>query len=86
MRQFKIASIQTNPICGRVNCNLGRAFKFINRASKNGAKIVCLPELFDTGYDLAWVKKNARQTFGSTKDFLSSLSRDYSYVFQTDLL
>lgn len=75
-KKFKIAAIQTKPRCGDVVQNLYHAYKSICAASGEGAKIVCLPELFDTGYDLPWVKKHAAKTAARTIGCLSQFSKD----------
>lgn len=45
-----IASIQMAPEYGNVNSNLEKTLKLINEAADNGAQIIVLPELCNTGY------------------------------------
>ncbi len=51
-RDIRIALIQMQPEQGNTKKNLERGIEFINEASDNGATIVCLPELFYSGYHL----------------------------------
>jgi len=76
MKPFKIASIQTRPILRGVSNNIKRAEELIRRAVLKDVQVVTLPETFDTGYDLPWIKKNAENTFPETKSFLESLSKE----------
>ncbi len=45
-----IAAAQMNCVLYDVDANLVRAEKLIKKASYKGAKLVALPELFNTGY------------------------------------
>ena len=76
MKVFKIAVLQMRPRCRQVEYNLEKAARYVTRAVKKGAGIVCLPELFDTGYDLPWVKKNADKTSLRTIDYMLHLAHD----------
>jgi len=51
-RKIKIGVIQMRSKLGDVELNLSRAQKFIQEAVKMKANIVCLPELFSTGYNI----------------------------------
>lgn len=77
-KKFKIAVVQTSPFCRDIRRNLEDASKFIRRAAKMGARFVCLPELFDTGYDLPWVKKHADKTSLVTIDQMLRLAHELS--------
>jgi predicted amidohydrolase len=76
MNKFKVAVIQTKPICGNLKHNRKVATDLIKRAAKKGAQIICLPELFDTGYDLEWIRSNAGMNTRETKEILKKLSND----------
>jgi len=52
-RKIKVAAIQMKSELGKTDINLSRAITFIEEAAQNGADIVCLPELFYTGYHLS---------------------------------
>lgn len=51
-RKVKIAAIQMKSVMKDKNYNLDKAISFIKEASKENADIVCLPELFYSGYHL----------------------------------
>lgn len=46
----KIACIQMEPVVGEKQRNLSRSIEFIGTAAKNGADLVVLPELCNSGY------------------------------------
>jgi len=47
----KVGYIQMEPKILELDKNYSKAEKLIKEASKEGAKLVVLPELFDTGYN-----------------------------------
>lgn len=51
-RKVKIGLIQTGVKLGDIKYNIENAVKMISKAAEDGANIVCLPELFATGYNL----------------------------------
>lgn len=51
-RKIKIAVVQMKSEQGDTSKNLQKAILFIKEAAENGANIVCLPELFYSGYHL----------------------------------
>ena len=51
-RDTRIAIIQMKPEQGNTSINLERGIEFIKEASDKGANIICLPELFYSGYHL----------------------------------
>ena len=73
---FKVAAVQTCPKYNNLDCNLKKVEGFIRKAALKGAKIVCLPEVFDTGYFLKWIRKNVEYTSKITQTFLSDLSHE----------
>ncbi len=50
MSSFRAASIQMASRLGDVKGNVEHAIRFIEEAVKKGAQLICLPELFNTGY------------------------------------
>ena len=50
--QVKIAGIQFRGTVGDVEANTAHAVELVSEAARAGAKIICLPELFSTGYNL----------------------------------
>lgn len=50
-RQFKIALVQYQSVLGDFQKNADRAVEMVREAAAKGAKIVCFPEMFNTGYN-----------------------------------
>lgn len=81
MKKFKIACIQMASVCGEVEENLNAAARLIAKATIGGAKIVCLPELFDSGYDLKWLKRTkAKHAAGTLMRFGELAKRHQIYI------
>ena len=52
VRKFRVACIQMKSVMKDTEKNLEKAIRLIEEAAENNADIVCLPELFYTGYHL----------------------------------
>lgn len=50
MEKFKVAAVQMACKIGDVKGNLEKACALLDRAAKEGACLICLPEMFNTGY------------------------------------
>ncbi|WP_461865278.1 nitrilase [Thermococcus sp.] len=78
---MKVAYIQMKPKLLEVHKNLSRAEKFIQEAAEKGAKLIVLPELFDTGYNFKSrdeVDSVAMQIpDGETTEFLVEQAREH---------
>lgn len=71
-RTLKVALGQMACETGNVESNVEKAVEMVKRAAKQGAQIICFPELFATGYNLSILKED-----------MAMLSRDkYRYVFE----
>jgi N-carbamoylputrescine amidase len=53
----KIACIQMEPVVGEKQRNVRRSLEFIERAATNGAQLVVLPELCNSGYYSAHARR-----------------------------
>ena len=59
-RKVNIGIIQMNSKLGDIELNISRALRFIQEAVEMKANIVCLPEIFSTGYNMkVLAEKNA---------------------------
>jgi len=76
-----LAAVQMDCRLGNVNDNLGKAEKLIASVKKSilrGATLVCLPELFSTGYKLEEnLVRIAESIPGRTTSRLSEIARNY---------
>ena len=73
---MKIGCIQLNMGFGKVEENYERAEKFIREAASQGAEIIVLPEMWNTGYALEKLVELADVNGERTRAFLSSLSKE----------
>lgn len=48
--KFKVAAIQISTVIGEVENNIQKGKWFVEEAAGNGAKLICLPEMFNAGY------------------------------------
>ncbi|GAB6102857.1 nitrilase [Thermococcus atlanticus] len=78
---MKVAYIQMEPRLLEVHKNLSRAERFIKDAAREGARLIVLPELFDTGYNFECreeVEEIAQQIpDGDTTEFLVEQAREH---------
>ena len=79
-KEFRIAAIQMKSSMGDTKLNLDKAIHNIEEANNQGAKIVCLPELFYSGYHL---EKEGFMNTAETQDghmfrTLSKIAKDKS--------
>lgn len=65
MRKLKVAMAQTYAVCGNTEYNLQKCLAYIDMAGKQGADIICFPELMHTGYlldeEAAWRAAESQQ-------------------------
>ncbi len=68
---LKTAMVQMTIQDGDVNRNLAEAGRMIKEAASGGAEVVCLPEMWPTGFDYSSVLKEAEPVPGKFSEFLS---------------
>ncbi|MBI4753467.1 carbon-nitrogen family hydrolase [Candidatus Desantisbacteria bacterium] len=73
---MRIACIQMDIISGAVQSNLNRSMEFMANVMDKKPDIICLPELFTTGYCLTEAKRLAEPIPGHTTHLLSQKSRE----------
>ncbi|MDY0235260.1 MAG: carbon-nitrogen hydrolase family protein [Gudongella sp.] len=72
----KIALIQMKVVDDKKK-NLETARNHINEAVKNGAKVIILPEMFNTPYDNKYFPEYAEEYPGETAEWLKKLSKKH---------
>jgi len=86
-RTLRVAAVQMPSENGSVSSNLGHATSLIERASKEGAKLVVLPEFMPTGYFLGEaIWKAAEQENGPTVTWLKQKARSLGIWLGTSFL
>ncbi|MHA2225765.1 MAG: nitrilase-related carbon-nitrogen hydrolase [Candidatus Hodarchaeales archaeon] len=85
MKSTQISLIQMDVVLGNKKANIEKAAGLIKQAvsrrNSNVPQIICLPELFSTGYDLKNVHRQAETIpGGKTTIFLQKNATDYSVV------
>jgi predicted amidohydrolase len=76
MQKFTVAAIQMGIVPGDSRRNLDKADRLAREAARRGAQVVCLPELFNTGYDYSVITRRAGALFTEGVDRLKSLARE----------
>lgn len=80
MNNFKIALIQMYSEYDHVQGNIERAEKYVREAAQKGAKLIALPEMFNTGVDFNNMKegmeKYAERTDGPTLNHFLKLAAE----------
>ena len=71
---LKVALIQMDIELGKVEVNQSKALNLIHEASRLGAKVIALPELWTTGYDLKNIKALAYKSHDKTLRLLRELA------------
>jgi len=73
--KYTLALCQFSP-SGDSDENFGKAAHYINKASGAGARIVCLPEIWNSPYGNEYFPKYAEEEGGASFAFMSNLARE----------
>jgi len=87
IKKLKVASLQLVCQDGDIKANIQHATPFIKEVSKQGAKVVLLPELYTTGYILnesAW--ELAEPKGGITETWLMNIAKECGIYVGTSYL
>jgi predicted amidohydrolase len=77
--RFKVAAIQMNCELGNKKLNLERAYNLITQAVTQGAKLVVVPELFNTGYRTEEQDVSLAELIpGETTNWMVEVSKEYN--------
>lgn len=76
IKEIIIICIQMDIVLCEVETNLKHALRFIDQACRHKPDIICLPELFTTGYCLKRAKELAQPIPGPTTRLLSQKSKE----------
>lgn len=85
-RQVCVAAVQMESALGDKRANLDKGIELTKKAALQGAEIICLPELFVTGYDLnrEGFLRTAEKLDGLTVRTFSKVAKDLGvYVIVT---
>lgn len=74
--EMKIACVQLDIAFGNPKENFEKVEKKIREAAKQGAKLIILPEMWNTGYDLTRLEEIADKEGKDTKNLLSKLAKE----------
>ncbi len=83
MCKFRLGVIQMDVLWGDSEANLRTALQFIERAAACGADAVCLPELFNTGYDYPLISHKAGDLFSRGEQVLKQAALRHSLYIIT---
>lgn len=75
---MKIALVQMDIALGDLLTNQAKAKTMVEDACRQGARLVVLPELWNTGYQLKDIRSLAAQDKGSSLELLKDLAREFS--------
>jgi omega-amidase len=74
IKRYTAAGVQMDIFSRDGKGNLRRAVELTEEAAEGGAKLVCLPELFTTGFDYDYIRQTAGPVPGPLTETLSSLA------------
>ena len=77
---MKIAAVQMTLQDGDLEKNLLEAENMIDKAAGDGAEVVCLPEMWPTGFDYPYIMEKACSIPGQLTDFLSQKAAERNII------
>lgn len=75
MKDFNVGIIQL-PATGDKNKNLKTMEEYVSRAKKEGADVICLPEMWTCPYQNSYFTKFAEEDFGKTYKKMSQVAKE----------
>lgn len=75
MKDFNVGIIQL-PATGDKNKNLKTMEEYVSRAKKEGANVVCLPEMWNCPYQNSYFTKFAEEDFGESYKKMSQVAKE----------
>lgn len=83
MKDFKIATCQMNVVDNK-DTNIEHAIQLIKKASFNGAKLITLPEMFNTPYDNSkFIEYCEEETTSKTLNSMQDIAREENIYLQS---
>lgn len=83
MKDFKIATCQMNVVDNK-DTNIEHAIQLIKKASSNGAKLITLPEMFNTPYDNSkFIEYCEEETTSKTLNSMRDIAREENIYLQS---
>ena len=84
---FKVAAIQMNCSLGNIRENQSNASEMIHRSVEMGAKLIVLPELFNTGYRTEEMDDQLAQSIpGQISNWMQDLCKKHDIVLVASIL
>ncbi|MHA1911660.1 MAG: carbon-nitrogen family hydrolase [Candidatus Kariarchaeaceae archaeon] len=80
------ACIQMDIKLGDIKANISHAEQMISSATKKGANVILLPELFTTGYDLANSRALAEKLDGPTVQWMTKISKENNITLMGSII
>ena len=75
MKDFNVGIIQL-PATGDKEKNLNTMEEYVTRAKKEGAHVICLPEMWNCPYQNSYFTKFAEEDFGKTYKKMSQVAKE----------
>ena len=83
MKDFKIATCQMNVVDNK-DTNIEHAIQLIKKASSNGAKLITLPEMFNTPYDNSkFIEYFEEETTSKTLNSMQDIASEENIYLQS---
>lgn len=85
--KFKVAAIQMDCVVGDVKSNLEKSERLIDEAVRQEAKIVVLPELFNTGYRVEKEDPIYSETlYGDTIQWMHRIAKEQNIILVSSII
>lgn len=88
-KTFRVAAAQMDCVLGDVKKNIEKMKEMVMEAAKNGAQVICFPELATTGYSPTMIGEKyytiSEEIPGPTTEFLGNVARENNIYIVTGI-